>query len=148
MVTFIFYCVVLPATIVIPEVQVPIWGSIYIPSVITILNAVGTPRLSLNSAQNLNFPNTSAVNFGLLSLTDIMLCRSLHLVVFWILFENVMSLHRTKATLIGLLEAGRANEWIVTEKLGDAIKKFGSKSPKKPRFRIGERYFSYYALNG
>lgn len=108
-VTFIFYCVVLPATVLVPEVQVPKWGAVYIPTTITLLNAVGTPR-------------------------------SLHLVVFWILFENVMSLHRTKATFIGLLEAGRVNEWIVTEKLGDALKiKLGSKSSKKPRIKIAER---------
>lgn len=46
-------------------------------------------------------------------------------------------MHRTKATFIGLLEAGRANEWVVTEKLGDATK---NKS-KKPRFtfKIGDR---------
>ncbi|KAL5743127.1 hypothetical protein ACOSP7_029859 [Xanthoceras sorbifolium] len=109
LVTFIFYCVVLPATVLVPEVEVPKWAAVYIPSVITILNAVGTPR-------------------------------SLHLVVFWILFENVMSLHRTKATFIGLLEAGRVNEWIVTEKLGDALKvKAATKAPRKPRFRIGDR---------
>ncbi|XWS66749.1 hypothetical protein CRYUN_Cryun05aG0227100 [Craigia yunnanensis] len=108
-VTFIFYCVVLPATVLVPEVEVPKWGAVYIPSIITILNAVGTPR-------------------------------SLHLMVFWILFENVMSLHRTKATFIGLLEAGRVNEWIVTEKLGDALKaKAATKAPRKPRFRFGER---------
>ncbi|KAJ1418874.1 Nucleotide-diphospho-sugar transferase [Sesbania bispinosa] len=107
--TFVFYCIVLPATVLVPEVAVPEWGAVYIPSVITILNAVGTPR-------------------------------SLHLLVFWILFENVMSLHRTKATIIGLLEASRVNEWIVTEKLGDALKaKTGGKTPKKPRFRIGDR---------
>lgn len=52
-----------------------------------------------------------------------------------------MSLHRTKATFIGLLEAGRVNEWVVTEKLGDALKtKPGVKAAKKPRIRIGERY--------
>ncbi|KAF7820232.1 glucomannan 4-beta-mannosyltransferase 9-like [Senna tora] len=108
-VTFLFYCVVLPATVLVPEVQVPKWGAVYIPSTITLLNAVGTPR-------------------------------SLHLLVFWILFENVMSMHRTKATIIGLLEAGRANEWVVTEKLGDALKtKSGGKAPRKPRVRIGER---------
>ncbi|KAJ6727367.1 hypothetical protein OIU79_005291 [Salix purpurea] len=108
-VTFLFYCVVLPATVLIPEVSVPKWGSVYIPSVVTLLNAVGTPR-------------------------------SLHLVVFWILFENVMSLHRTKATLIGLLEAGRVNEWVVTEKLGDATKsKLPAKGTRKPYIRIGER---------
>ena len=33
-----------------------------------------------------------------------------------------MSLHRIKAAVIGLLETGRANEWVVTEKLGDALK--------------------------
>ncbi|RDY05064.1 Glucomannan 4-beta-mannosyltransferase 9, partial [Mucuna pruriens] len=107
--TFVFYCIVLPATVLVPEVVVPKWGAVYIPSVITLLNAVGTPR-------------------------------SLHLLVFWILFENVMSLHRTKATIIGLLEASRVNEWVVTEKLGDALKaKAGGKAPKKPRFRIGDR---------
>ncbi|XP_008804385.1 glucomannan 4-beta-mannosyltransferase 9 isoform X1 [Phoenix dactylifera] len=108
-VTFVFYCLVIPATVLVPEVEIPKWGAVYIPSIITLLNAVGTPR-------------------------------SLHLLVFWILFENVMSLHRTKATLIGLLEAGRVNEWVVTEKLGDALKmKMATKSARKPRIRIGDR---------
>ncbi|XP_061975597.1 glucomannan 4-beta-mannosyltransferase 9-like [Populus nigra] len=108
-VTFVFYCVVLPSTVLVPEVSVPKWGAVYIPSIVTLLNAVGTPR-------------------------------SLHLMVFWILFENVMSLHRTKATFIGLLEIGRVNEWVVTEKLGDALKgKLPAKATKKPRMRIGER---------
>ena len=66
--------------------------------------------------------------------------------MFWILFENVMSLHRTKATLIGLLEAGRVNEWVVTEKLGDALKtKAGSKAIRKPRIKIGERYIYFHS---
>ncbi|GMI96627.1 CELLULOSE SYNTHASE LIKE A9, RESISTANT TO AGROBACTERIUM TRANSFORMATION 4 [Hibiscus trionum] len=109
-VTFIFYCVVLPLTCLVHEVEVPKWGAVYIPAMITILNAVGTPR-------------------------------SVHLLFYWILFENVMSLHRTKATFIGLFEAGRSvNEWIVTEKLGDALKaKATTKAPRKPRFRFGER---------
>ncbi|KAF3434142.1 hypothetical protein FNV43_RR25245 [Rhamnella rubrinervis] len=108
-VTFVFYCIILPATVLVPEVEVPKWGAVYIPSIITLLNAAGTPR-------------------------------SLHLLIFWILFENVMSLHRTKATAIGLLEAGRVNEWVVTEKLGDALKiKASAKATKKPRMRIGER---------
>ncbi|CAH2057500.1 unnamed protein product [Thlaspi arvense] len=106
MVTFFFYCVVLPLTIFVPEVEVPQWGAIYIPCIITTLNAVGTPR-------------------------------SIHLLFYWILFENVMSLHRTKAAFIGLLEAGRANEWVVTEKLGDALKnKSNTKAPKRPIFKI------------
>jgi len=33
-----------------------------------------------------------------------------------------MSLHRTKATFIGLFDLGRVNEWIVTEKLGNIMK--------------------------
>ncbi|KAF5744811.1 Glucomannan 4-beta-mannosyltransferase [Tripterygium wilfordii] len=115
MITFFFYCVVLPLTILVPEVEVPIWGAVYIPSIITILNSVGTPR-------------------------------SIHLLFYWILFENVMSLHRTKASFIGLFEAGRANEWVVTEKLGDALKnkdaaknKTNQKSAKKLRFKFIER---------
>ncbi|XP_010940677.1 glucomannan 4-beta-mannosyltransferase 9 [Elaeis guineensis] len=108
-VTSVFYCMVIPATVLVPEVEIPKWGAVYIPSIITLLNAVGTPR-------------------------------SLHLLVFWILFENVMSLHRTKATFIGLLEAGRVNEWVVTEKLGDASKtKVAAKAARKPRIRIGDR---------
>lgn len=43
-VTFVFYCVVIPSTALVPEVHIPRWGSVYIPSIITVLNAVGTPR--------------------------------------------------------------------------------------------------------
>ncbi|EOY07917.1 Nucleotide-diphospho-sugar transferases superfamily protein, putative [Theobroma cacao] len=65
--------------------------------------------------------------------------RSIHLLIFWILFENVMSLHRTKAAIIGLLEANRVNEWVVTEKLGNTGKqKNSTKMLKKSRFRVGE----------
>ncbi|VAI78425.1 unnamed protein product [Triticum turgidum subsp. durum] len=107
--TSVFYCLVIPATVFVPEVEIPRWGYFYIPTVITLLNAVGTPR-------------------------------SFHLVIFWVLFENVMSLHRTKATFSGLLELGRVNEWVVTEKLGDILKmKVQSKVTKKLRMRIRER---------
>ncbi|CAI9260323.1 unnamed protein product [Lactuca saligna] len=102
-VTFVLYCVVIPASVWIPEVEVPTWGTIYIPTVITILNAVGTPR-------------------------------SFYLVVFWIVFENVMALHRTKATFIGILEAQRVNEWVVTEKHGGASK---AKTPTRQHGRLG-----------
>nr|GMD52732.1 glucomannan 4-beta-mannosyltransferase 9-like [Ipomoea batatas] len=109
-VTFTYYCLVLPATVLIPQVQVPIWGALYVPLAVAVLNVLPTPR-------------------------------SFHLVVLWMLFENVMSLHRTVATFIGLLEVGRVHEWVITEKLGSALKaKTGSKALKKlPRFRIGER---------
>ena len=65
--------------------------------------------------------------------------RSLHLIVFWILFENVMSLHRTKATFVGLFDLNRVNEWIVTEKLGDALKSKFGKFGKKGTMKFGER---------
>ncbi|XP_019181876.1 PREDICTED: glucomannan 4-beta-mannosyltransferase 9-like [Ipomoea nil] len=109
-VTFTYYCLVLPATVLIPQVQVPIWGAVYVPLAVAVLSVLPTPR-------------------------------SFHLVVLWLLFENVMSLHRTIATFIGLLEVGRIHEWVITEKLGNALKaKTGSKALKKlPRFRIGER---------
>lgn len=116
-VTFVFYCVVIPTTVLVPEVQLPKWGAVYIPSTITLLNAVSTPR-------------------------------SLHLLVFWILFENVMSLHRTKATIIGLFEAGRVNEWVVTEKLGDALKHKTAKQMKRSQSRIGERIHVLEVLTG
>ncbi|XP_064954039.1 probable glucomannan 4-beta-mannosyltransferase 11 [Musa acuminata AAA Group] len=48
--------------------------------------------------------------------------RSLHLIIIWIFFESVMSLHRCKAVFIGLFDAGRVNEWVVTEKAGNASK--------------------------
>lgn len=52
-----------------------------------------------------------------------------------------MSLHRTKAAIIGLLEANRVNEWVVTEKLGNLMKQKNAKASKKSRSRVGERYF-------
>lgn len=109
LVTFFFYCVVIPACVLVPDVRLPKFVAVYIPSTITILNAICTPR-------------------------------SFHLLIFWILFENAMSLHRSKAAIIGLLEAERANEWVVTEKLGNALRqKPASKPLKKPRSRLGER---------
>ena len=149
MVTFCFYCVVLPLTILVPEVHVPIWGAVYIPSIITILNSVGTPRygfLMLTNCRLLFHRNVKRF----VTFVSLNVYRSIHLLFYWILFENVMSLHRTKATFIGLLEAGRANEWVVTEKLGDVLKKKAEadaatkKTPfklfKRPRFKFGDRY--------
>ncbi|KAJ3705761.1 hypothetical protein LUZ61_009466 [Rhynchospora tenuis] len=90
-VTFIYYCVVIPLSVFFPEVVIPYWGVVYVPTIITLCKCMGTPS-------------------------------SFHLVVIWVLFENVMSLHRLKAAFTGLFEAERVNEWIVTEKLGDANK--------------------------
>uniref|UniRef100_A0A164ZE51 glucomannan 4-beta-mannosyltransferase n=1 Tax=Daucus carota subsp. sativus TaxID=79200 RepID=A0A164ZE51_DAUCS len=53
-------------------------------------------------------------------------------IIFWVVFENVMAMHRTKATIIGLLEIGRVNEWVVTEKLGDALKPKASATSTSP----------------
>lgn len=43
-VTFFFYCIVIPATILIPEVHLPKPVAVYLPATITILNAASTPR--------------------------------------------------------------------------------------------------------
>ena len=157
-VTFVFYCIVIPATVLVPEVEIPKWGSVYIPTIITLLNAVGTPRYP--SSQEVWDPRVGVIkiniclNFWRYKKSNICLntnskiidwCRSVHLIVFWVLFENVMSLHRTKATFIGLLEAGRVNEWVVTEKLGDALRmKMPGKGSKKPLMRIGDRYVTKF----
>ncbi|CAN8279530.1 unnamed protein product [Cochlearia groenlandica] len=87
--TFVFYCLILPATVIFPEIEVPKWTTIYIPATITILNAIATPK-------------------------------SFYLILYWILFENVMAMHRSKGTLIGLLETSRVKEWVVTQKIGEA----------------------------
>lgn len=70
-----------------------------------------------------------------------MVCRSFHLIIFWILFENVMAMHRAKATIIGLFEANRVYEWIVTAKLGNASRnKSSSRSQKRYQCHMVERY--------
>lgn len=104
--TFCFYCVILPATVLFPEVTVPKWAAFYLPSLITLLIAIG--RL-----------------------------RSIHLLAFWVLFENAMSLLRAKALVMGLLETGRVQEWVVTEKLGDTLKT--KLIPQVPNVRFRER---------
>ncbi|XP_023640891.1 probable mannan synthase 7 isoform X1 [Capsella rubella] len=104
--TFCFYCVILPATVLFPEVTVPKWAAFYLPSLITLFIAIG--RL-----------------------------RSIHLLAFWVLFENSMSLVRTKALVMGLLETGRVQEWVVTEKLGDTLKT--KLIPQVPSVRFRER---------
>jgi hypothetical protein len=43
-VTFFFYCIVIPACVVVPEVNLTKKIAIYIPATITILNALSTPR--------------------------------------------------------------------------------------------------------
>ncbi|XP_078175238.1 putative glucomannan 4-beta-mannosyltransferase 6 [Carex rostrata] len=107
--TFFFFSLLLPVRIFFPEITVPGWELVSIPTIITLLNSVGT-------------------------------LRSFHLIVLWVLFENVMALHRCKAIFIGLLEAGRANEWIVTEKLGSLLKMKRTVNLAPPRFGLKDRY--------
>ncbi|KAK4396771.1 Glucomannan 4-beta-mannosyltransferase 2 [Sesamum angolense] len=106
---FFSYCLVLPLTILIPEVNVPKGGAVFIPCIIAAINSIlATPR-------------------------------SLHLVFLWILFENVMSLHLTKAIVTGLLGTKNANEWIITEKIGDSTKNKTNNepvAPEKPRSEV------------
>uniref|UniRef100_A0A804PXI4 glucomannan 4-beta-mannosyltransferase n=1 Tax=Zea mays TaxID=4577 RepID=A0A804PXI4_MAIZE len=106
-VPFMLYCVIIPLSVLIPEVTVPVWGVVYIPTTITLLYAIRNPS-------------------------------SIHFIPFWILFENVMSFHRTKATFIGLLELGNVNEWVVTEKLGRT--KPVPQMLEKPRCRFWDRW--------
>ncbi|TVU10701.1 hypothetical protein EJB05_44245, partial [Eragrostis curvula] len=101
LVTFLFYCVVIPACVLVQgDVRLPKYVAMYVPAVITLLNAACTPR-------------------------------SWHLLIFWILFENVMSMHRSKAAVIGLIEASRANEWVVTDKLGGSANNAAAAVAKK-----------------
>jgi len=67
-----------------------------------------------------------------------MCCRSIHLIILWVLFENVMALHRVKAILIGFFEADRANEWIVTQKLGN-LQKLKSIASLTGNYRFKDR---------
>ncbi|CAF1856956.1 unnamed protein product [Brassica napus] len=45
--TFFFYCVILPRSVFLPEVKIPNWATIYVPSIATLLSAIATPRLVL-----------------------------------------------------------------------------------------------------
>lgn len=141
-VTFFFYCVVIPASVMFPEISLSKPIAIYIPATITILNSIctrryniGSPFFSIFSSYLFSFKYYCRWLFAFWSY------RSLHLVVFWILFENAMSLLRTKAAIIGLLEANRVNEWVVTEKLGATAKQKNNpnRTAKKPQSRILER---------
>jgi len=42
--TFTFYCIVIPVSIMVPEVTIPLWAVMYIPTTISILNAIRNPR--------------------------------------------------------------------------------------------------------
>uniref|UniRef100_A0A0D3H7A9 glucomannan 4-beta-mannosyltransferase n=1 Tax=Oryza barthii TaxID=65489 RepID=A0A0D3H7A9_9ORYZ len=121
--TFLFYRVVIPLSVMVPEVSIPVWGMVCIPTAITIMNAIRNPG-------------------------------SLHLMPFWILFENVMAMHRMRAALTGLLETMNVNQWVVTEKVGDHVKdklEVPLLEPLKPtdcveRIYIPELVVAFYLL--
>jgi beta-mannan synthase len=77
---------------------------------------------------------------GLVSSNSCFSFSSLHFIPFWILFENVMSFHRTKATFIGLLQLGSVDEWVVTEKIGNSnnVQSVPQKL-EKPLYRFWDR---------
>ncbi|XP_051120535.1 glucomannan 4-beta-mannosyltransferase 2-like isoform X2 [Andrographis paniculata] len=107
---FFSYCIVLPLTILIPEVTVPKGGAVFIPCILAAINCIfATPR-------------------------------SLHLVFLWILFENTMSVLLTKAVFTGLFGTRSSNEWIVTAKHGDSctqnMTNIDSTEPHKPLFEV------------
>ncbi|XP_073302086.1 glucomannan 4-beta-mannosyltransferase 2-like [Primulina huaijiensis] len=104
---FLFYCVVLPLTILFPEVVIRKDGAILAPCFITGVNTLfGTPR-------------------------------SIYLILHWILFETAMSFRRTKAIFVGLFRAKSVNEWVVTEKLGDSLNnKTNTESTTQKHHRI------------
>uniref|UniRef100_A0A0E0IKA8 glucomannan 4-beta-mannosyltransferase n=1 Tax=Oryza nivara TaxID=4536 RepID=A0A0E0IKA8_ORYNI len=121
--TFLFYRVVIPLSVMVPEVSIPVWGMVCIPTAITIMNAIRNPG-------------------------------SLHLMPFWILFENVMAMHRMRAALTGLFETMNVNQWVVTEKVGDHVKdklEVPLLEPLKPtdcveRIYIPELVVAFYLL--
>ncbi|KAI3851287.1 hypothetical protein MKW92_041332 [Papaver armeniacum] len=41
---FIFYCVIIPMCVMFPEVEIPKWGAVNIPTAIMLLNIIETPR--------------------------------------------------------------------------------------------------------
>lgn len=150
--TFFFYCVILPTSVFVPEVKIPNWATIYVPSVITLLSAIATPRLVLSLTTTTFIHSIYYFFFFFWSITlyitfsylfynklSVYSHRSFYLVIFWVLFENVMAMHRTKGTLIGLFEGGRVNEWVVTEKLGDTLATDLLPQLRKPRYGFLER---------
>ncbi|WVZ85449.1 hypothetical protein U9M48_032377 [Paspalum notatum var. saurae] len=86
----IFYNIIIPISVAVPELYLPVWGVAYIPMVLTIVTAIRHPK-------------------------------NLHIMPFWILFESVMTLHRMRAALTGLLELEGFNQWIVTKKVGNDL---------------------------
>lgn len=109
-VAFILYNVIIPVSVMIPELFLPIWGVAYIPTALLIVTAIRNPE-------------------------------NLHTVPLWILFESVMSMHRLRAAVAGLLQLQEFNQWIVTKKVGNNAFDENNETPllQKSRKRLINR---------
>lgn len=104
----ILYNVIIPISVTIPELYLPVWGVAYIPMVLTVVTAIRHPK-------------------------------NLHILPFWILFESVMTLHRMRAAMTGLLELEGFNQWIVTKKVGNDLEDTEVPLLQKTRKRLRDR---------
>uniref|UniRef100_A0A0E0KEB1 glucomannan 4-beta-mannosyltransferase n=1 Tax=Oryza punctata TaxID=4537 RepID=A0A0E0KEB1_ORYPU len=106
-VAFILYNFIIPVSVMIPELFLPIWGIAYIPTALLIVTAIRNPE-------------------------------NLHTVPLWILFESVMSMHRLRAAVAGLLQLQEFNQWIVTKKVGNNALDENNETPllQKSRKRV------------
>ncbi|CAL4914633.1 unnamed protein product [Urochloa decumbens] len=107
-VAFILYNIIIPVSVMIPEVFLPVWGVAYIPTALTVVTAIRNPE-------------------------------NLHIMPLWILFESVMSMHRLKAAVAGLLELPEFNQWIVTKKVGNHVAEENCEVPLLQKARKGLR---------
>jgi hypothetical protein len=55
--TFLFYRVVIPLSVMVPEISIPVWGMVCIPTAITIMNAIRNPGFYLR----MSWPCTECV---------------------------------------------------------------------------------------
>jgi beta-mannan synthase len=121
-VAFLLYNIIIPVSIMIPEVFLPVWGVAYIPTALTVVTAIRNPELVPHylhySSGMLLIPSSVDIEV-LTAIYCTFLCRNLHIMPLWILFESVMSMHRVKAAIAGLLELPEFNQWIVTQKVGN-----------------------------
>ncbi|XP_051214242.1 probable glucomannan 4-beta-mannosyltransferase 7 [Lolium perenne] len=107
-VTCILYNIILPISVMVPELFIPVWGIAYIPMVLLVVTAIRHPK-------------------------------NIHILPFWILFENVMTMHRLRAALAGLFELSEFNEWAVTKKVGNNFEDTDVPLLQKTRKRIRDR---------
>ncbi|XP_048560620.1 probable glucomannan 4-beta-mannosyltransferase 7 isoform X2 [Triticum urartu] len=100
--------IIVPLSVMIPELYLPVWGVAYIPAVLLVVTAIRNPK-------------------------------NIHLLPFWILFESVMTMHRTRAALVGLFEFSEFNEWVVTKKTGNNFEDNKVPLLQKTRKRLRDR---------